>query len=285
MAADVVVFVIDVIAKGIGWLVEQFNKFKATKFGEAVLDMFEKIRKSGPTGIWFIDMTIKVVTGAIENFNKLKTALKSILNTIKTYFIEFKNSKLGQIFLAAFSGIGKVASLFAHPMATIVSALNKVIDLINRGLVPVIKVLRAIASKLPGGGGILKQLADGLKPIPYLSTGWTPPSEAGQSGRTGNLLQYASGGLPTKGSIFIAGESGPELIGSFGNNPSTVVPLKDTDFVNAIAKAVYNAMTTAMAQQGSSEVVLQVDSVKLAKAVAKGSRLGGYSGGSLGVIS
>ena len=35
--------------------------------------------------------------------------------------------------------------------------------------------------------------------------------------------KYASGGTPRKGSLFIAGESGPELVGSFGDNMTRVV--------------------------------------------------------------
>ena len=35
--------------------------------------------------------------------------------------------------------------------------------------------------------------------------------------------KYAAGGVPSKGSLFIAGESGPELIGNFGNSQTRVI--------------------------------------------------------------
>lgn len=34
---------------------------------------------------------------------------------------------------------------------------------------------------------------------------------------------YATGGIPSKGSLFVAGESGPELIGNFGGNQTRVI--------------------------------------------------------------
>ena len=39
----------------------------------------------------------------------------------------------------------------------------------------------------------------------------------------GLLKRHAAGGLPNKGSLFLAGETGPELIGSFGGSQTKVV--------------------------------------------------------------
>jgi hypothetical protein len=57
----------------------------------------------------------------------------------------------------------------------------------------------------------------------------------------------AQGGMPSRGSMFVAGEAGPELMGSFGGNSNTVMPLENSGFVEAMAKATYGAMTSALA--------------------------------------
>lgn len=41
--------------------------------------------------------------------------------------------------------------------------------------------------------------------------------------RSGSLGRFAAGGLPNKGTLFIAGENGPELVGNFGGNQTKVV--------------------------------------------------------------
>ena len=63
---------------------------------------------------------------------------------------------------------------------------------------------------------------------------------------------YANGGYPTAGSMFIAGEAGPEYVGSFGGQ---------TGVMNSdqMAVALYNAMSAALAnmpQQGGPDIYL-----------------------------
>ena len=63
---------------------------------------------------------------------------------------------------------------------------------------------------------------------------------------TRTITAYANGGYPTAGSMFIAGEAGPEYVGSFGGQTGVL----NTD---QMATALYNAMSAALAnmpQQG-----------------------------------
>ena len=50
---------------------------------------------------------------------------------------------------------------------------------------------------------------------------------------------YASGGLPTKGSLFLANEKGPELVGSFGTRKAPNVVANNDMIVDAIKQASY----------------------------------------------
>jgi len=84
-----------------------------------------------------------------------------------------------------------------------------------------------------------------------------------------NIPRYANGGMPTAGSLFMAGENGPELFGSH-QGKTTVMPLENTSFVGAMKTAMVEGLTEAMAAQGSGQTILMVDGMVLAKATEKG---------------
>ena len=69
-------------------------------------------------------------------------------------------------------------------------------------------------------------------------------------GRWRNIPQYAGGTLDA-GSLFVAGEAGPEIVGHVGGR---------TEVLNQsqIASAIYSAMTSAMSQQQNGPSVVQV---------------------------
>ena len=92
------------------------------------------------------------------------------------------------------------------------------------------------------------------------------PSTGAVGGGGGS--RFADGGFPTAGSMFIAGESGAELIGSF-NNKTTVMPLENTSFVDAIGTAVNEGVVKAIGSMNST-IVVQVDDMVLAKATESG---------------
>lgn len=100
-----------------------------------------------------------------------------------------------------------------------------------------------------------------------------------KTGTTGNIqivetpafnwakIGYAAGGMPSTGSLFVAGESGAELIGSHSGK-TTVMPLENTSFVSAMSDAVYGAVSRSLAENaGSGQTVIQVDGLTLAKSV------------------
>lgn len=69
-----------------------------------------------------------------------------------------------------------------------------------------------------------------------------------------NVSWYASGGMPDVGEMFIARESGPEMVGKIGNK--TTVANND-QIVTAIKQGVYEAVSSAMAN-GGNEVHLDI---------------------------
>ena len=79
---------------------------------------------------------------------------------------------------------------------------------------------------------------------------------------------YASGGFPEMGEIFMAKESGPELVGRIGRRTAVA---NNSQIVDAIKLGVYEAVTTAM-PNGSTTVQLDVrtDEGIIVKKAAKG---------------
>ena len=73
------------------------------------------------------------------------------------------------------------------------------------------------------------------------------------NGNWENIRQYANGGAPSHGSMFIAGERGAEIVGHINGR---------TEVLNQsqIASAIYSAMASAMSQYGgqSSEIDVHV---------------------------
>ena len=85
---------------------------------------------------------------------------------------------------------------------------------------------------------------------------------------------FAEGGFPDTGELFVARESGPELVGSIGNR--TAVANND-QIIAGIRQGVFEAVTQAMSNQSGGEVVLKLDGDVLAKGVTRYQRFNAIS--------
>lgn len=83
---------------------------------------------------------------------------------------------------------------------------------------------------------------------------------------------YASGGFPDYGSLFIANEAGPELVGTLGGRTAVV---NNSQIENALYNAVRSAISEGqMSQQGGDiRVTLEVDGEVLAEVVERQNRI------------
>lgn len=89
----------------------------------------------------------------------------------------------------------------------------------------------------------------------------------------------AKGGQAEAGQMFVAGEAGPELIGSYAGNKNTVMPLENSGFVEAMAKSVFQAVSSAMAtNQSGGTGDIYMDGEKVGAVVRRGERRNGATG-------
>jgi hypothetical protein len=98
------------------------------------------------------------------------------------------------------------------------------------------------------------------------------------------IPEYASGGTPASGELFIAREAGPELVGRIGG--STAVANNDM-IVAGIAEGVYQAVTAAIGDsrsydddngEGTINVTVQIDDEPIGRAAARYNKRAMYAG-------
>lgn len=80
--------------------------------------------------------------------------------------------------------------------------------------------------------------------------------EAPQMPEMPNFNNYAEGGIPGYGELFIAREAGPEFVGSFG---SRNVVMNNNQIVDAVSGGVYDAVRRANAEQSQQPIYLNVE--------------------------
>ena len=86
------------------------------------------------------------------------------------------------------------------------------------------------------------------------------------------ITAYASGGMPgNSGQMFIARESGPELVGSIGNSTAVV---NNDQIVASVSAGVASAVAGVMGQSNTPiDITVKVDSEVLYRAMKKGERM------------
>lgn len=189
----------------------------------------------GPKWKQFFEGASKVVTDFVSN-NIL--GLKGL--------VEFISGVFTGDWSKAWQGVKDVLAAEANHMLNIIGFfVNGFIDGVN-GL---IDGMNTISGKVPDwiefanfvipGVGSLLTSANNLKLSRIPS--WTPP-------------QFETGGWPDMGSLFIAQEKGPELVGSIGGH--TAVANND-QIVEAVSSGVYEAVSSAMGS-GNKNVSVHV---------------------------
>ena len=89
------------------------------------------------------------------------------------------------------------------------------------------------------------------------------------------IPKLANGGLVSSGQLFVANESGPELVGRYGNRTGVVNNDQITESISSGVEAgVYNAMMAVLSQNSQSggdlNITVKVGNTTLVKEVVKG---------------
>lgn len=206
---------------------------------------------------------------AQQIINGLVNGLESKLNEAE-YEYEKLSKQPGAIFAMA-NGISSPSKLFAQYGRYLVEGLNQGLD----------DTMDETSLYMQDWGSIISKWGEDIA-LPNIGVDvsyYTPASSVLASAvKLLNLPgfpkvkfnKYALGGLPDIGEIFIARESGPELVGKIGNSPAV---MNNTQIVQAVKQGVFEAVSTAMDNYTNNsqpmDITMKVGETQLAKVTVK----------------
>ena len=116
--------------------------------------------------------------------------------------------------------------------------------------------------------------------LPKIKIKWDTTTVAGFEIKypTKFYTEYAQGGFPDAGQMFIAREAGPELVGTIGSRNAVV---NNDQIVESVSAGVYQAVVSALGSSGSedgdTQIVINLDGEKIYENQQKIARNRGYN--------
>lgn len=234
-----------------------FDKFESLNAQESPYETVSVLGEQDE-GIEHIYMVLAEIGTLLAGFATYKIiefisgdGLKNFISNLKDVKTKIGDiSSAGLIAGAAFAWATSVLTLIdvianwdSASLITKISAITAAVA----GLAAII--LTIIAAAVPAGTAkVLKAISIGLIGVTTISTGIA-------------AMKFANGGVPEKGSLFIAGEAGAELIHTMPSGQTGVTNI--SQFKQAMVEALYEAQDVFGI--GSGEVVLNLDGAELAR--------------------
>lgn len=229
--------------------------------------------KSSLTTIWEsikTTVTTKITNTkktAISTWNTMKSTITTIVTTLKTTVSE-KFEAIKNKITTTLNKAKEVVNSFKDAINNAITAIKDFFT--NSGKTFTITlptdVFKSFKDTISGVVDKLKEMFgfDGRKLNVDTSTGGS--SNTNTNKNTTTTTQYATGGFPTVGELFVAREAGPEMVGRIGSR--TAVANND-QITTSIANAVYDAVSSAMGNMGGTNVnvTLQGDADGLFKVI------------------
>lgn len=258
---------------------------EAVASGEAFGDSLGELEKA-VNGVWneigtaLLPYFQDIVNWILENKDEIKKFATDVIDKIAGAFDWFAKNR--KTVVPAIEAMGLALLTASNPLAALVAGIGLLAVNWNNmsqmdKIIGVLGLLAAAAAAAAIAVGALQSawslgiaaaaIVAGILAITYAINNAKPKTQnaSGAVGGGGGS-RFAKGGFPDAGSMFLAGEDGPELLGSF-NGKTTVLPLENTSFVSAMKDAVVSGVTQAMANQPQGNSTLVVDGMILAKAV------------------
>jgi predicted PurR-regulated permease PerM len=243
------------VKNSIGWATTEVPKFvakvvdlvkdTAKKMGEK-LDLFkETIVTWIKNAIGWVKTEVpKFVNSIIEIAKEIPDKIRDKLNLFKNTIATWVSDSIGWVRTEFPKLLNNIVDWFAKlPNAMVDIGANMIKGLWNG----ILSVGSWLINKMSGYFGKLWEVASDL--FGGIGKGFRETFVKPQ--------RFARGGMPQMGSLFIAGESGAELIGSHRGS-STVMPLEDSGFVEAMSKAVYSAVVSANGGGNDNGIIIQI---------------------------
>jgi len=219
------------------------------------------------------------ITGFLKGiWNGVVTALTSAWGVIKTKTQEAWNF----VYKAVKGPIEAIVRFITPVFATIARVVRNVWNGLTAGLSAAWDAIKGIFKS--GVNFLISAINNG--PIALLNKVISAAKSVDKTdlmkkvNRVATIPYLADGGSVPAGRMFVAGDAGPEIVGSYGGNNNTVMPLENSGFVEAMAAAVYSATTAALrsAPQSSGGGDVFIDGVKAGKIIKTSTARAGVGG-------
>ena len=213
---------------------------------------------------------LKGINGTLKVIGNLGTSLRIFrYNMLRT---EVSTKKSIEAMKTSFNGLGSsirscvlmVGGLTAAT-AGLMSLWQSDMSTIEKATTSVLALAAAI-----GVAAYMKQLGTAKNWVEAIGAGLAVGGAiaSGVAVINGAIKGYATGGFPETGSMFIANERGPELVGRIGNRTAVV---NNNQIVDSVSAGVYSAVVTAMANNKQSPMNVYIDGKKVGVATANSS--------------
>lgn len=177
----------------------------------------------------------------LQVIGKIIEALSPILSPILEVALEFLLAPIKTIFSIISAILDVVDWLYKKLVKPF---LDWVTDKINKNVIPAINSIGNVVDKIKKA---IQKVVDWWNKLSFNKKVVSVEASSGGGFSSGGGRHYASGGLPPVGQIFVANESGPELIGHIGGqsfvaNQNQMMELLDKKIGNAQNKStqIYN---------------------------------------------
>lgn len=256
--------------KHIGELIVQLfdNAIELVKdLWNGLLSFLEELGSLIVTGITFVvtvisELWTSIITGIQDAWDAFLNFMLSLGQSIVDGF-DTVVTGIKTAFTNASDGVkniwSKVVGWFKTNIATPLSNIfagvgNAIIAGVNVGLRGIETLVNGLVNMLNNFIKKANEVLVGIDALPLIDIKFRIPQMPYIS-----LPRLARGGMLDAGQAFIAGEAGTELLGKY-NNQTTVMPLENSGFVEAVGSAVYKAVVSAQESGGQViEVVTQLD--------------------------
>lgn len=229
---------------------------------------------------------------AYEHSEAFRVKVSEIGDNIKILWDTFKLfiKFLGELFVESIKGIGKVIKDTFNSIVDSFKGVLKIFsgilfqnwsmiwegfkDVVKAVINTVISIIETFINSFINTFNIVSDLVNGIIDMINSISSLTKVKIEFRMSKAANITlpKLARGGMLGEGDLFQAGEFGKaEMLGSY-NGKTTVMPLENTDFVNAIYDAVYNAMSNVDMSGQVIENVLTLDGETIYKNQQKVSR-------------
>lgn len=180
---------------------------------------------------------VKLGKSILKLIVKGATAIADIhFSLIDTGIDTLKNHILKKVGIDGKSIGGKLANAVATGYKTVIKTVT---GALYNPVGTASKALNSVVNFFKANGGI------------FTGSSWQP------------ITAYAGGGTPSAGEMFMARESGPEMVGTIGGHTAV---MNNDQIVASVSAGVYQAVLSAMGGQSNRPIVLNINGKEFAKA-------------------